>query len=160
MMVSKTLAVCFLRMNGNDTRTSSRDIFAHDKPGNRRHTITDVWGISFVLSWVLSRGQSCASLGRGWATPRAARKQEQTVTVATGICGHRQQRYGEPFLRSEKKCHARRHGHRSGMAQSYKGFSLFFRTAARRPASDGGRGPASPGPGRECCSSWSTGSRG
>ena len=50
MMVSKTLAVCFLRMNGNDTRTSSRDIFAHDKPGNRRHTITDVWGISFVLS--------------------------------------------------------------------------------------------------------------
>lgn len=159
-MVFKTLAGCFHGIGGNDTRTSSRDIFAHDKPGNRRHTITDVWGISFVLSWVLSRGQSCASLGRGWATPRAARKQAQAVTVATGHL-----RASTAALRGalppiRKKCHARRHGHRSGMAQSYKGFSLFFRTAARRPASDGGRGPASPGPGRECCSSWSTGSRG
>lgn len=49
-MVSKRLVGCFHGIGGNDTRTSSRDIFAHDKPGNRRHTITDVWGISFVLS--------------------------------------------------------------------------------------------------------------
>ena len=39
-MVFKTLAGCFHGIGGNDTRTSSRDIFAHDKPGNRRHTAT------------------------------------------------------------------------------------------------------------------------
>lgn len=160
-MVSKTLAGCFHGIGGNDTRTSSRDIFAHDKPGNRRHTITDVWGISFVLSWVLSRGQSCASLGRGWATPRAARKQEQTVTVATGICGHRQQRYGEPFLRSEKKS-AMPVGTDTVRAwhKVTRAFPCFLEQlhAAQPVMADAA--PASPGPGRECCSSWSTGSCG
>ena len=42
-----------------------------------------------------------------------------------GIC-HQQPRCRDPFPPCDEKCHARRHRHRSGMAQSYKGFSLFL----------------------------------